>query len=184
MLAGIVMVSGILVFALWAGILATGFAEETRRREFLRTWDLVAKVPFFRDVGAAVIADVARLLRPRQYPSGAIIVRRGAPGDCMYFIVSGQVEVQLSPEPIVLGPGEFFGEVALLTGGPRNATIVAARQCTLLSLDIVDFRELLGRQPDLARVIHEEAERRPGEAARQAARNSARETRRRRAPRG
>jgi voltage-gated potassium channel len=184
MLAGIVMVSGIIVFALWAGILATGFAEETRRREFLRTWDLVAKVPFFRDVGAAVIADVARLLRPRQYPSGAIIVRRGAPGDCMYFIVSGQVEVQLSPEPIVLGPGEFFGEVALLTGGPRNATIVAARQCTLLSLDIVDFRELLGRQPDLARVIHEEAERRPGEAARQAARNSARETRRRRAPRG
>src|SRR5213079_1451267 len=70
MLAGIVMVSGILVFALWAGILATGFAEETRRREFLRTWDLVAKVPFFHDVGAAVIADVARLLRPRDYPAG------------------------------------------------------------------------------------------------------------------
>ena len=68
MLAGIVMVSGILVFALWAGILATGYAEETRRREFLRTWDLVAKVPFFHNVGAAVIAEVARLLRPREYP--------------------------------------------------------------------------------------------------------------------
>ena len=92
--------------------------------------------------------------------------------------------MQLNPEPVVLGPGEFFGEVALVTGGPRNATIVAARQCTLLSLDIVDFRELLGRQPDLARVIHEEAERRPGEATREAVRNSARETRRRRAPRG
>jgi voltage-gated potassium channel len=180
MLAGVVMVSGILVFALWAGILATGFAEETRRREFLHTWDLVAKVPFFHDVGATVIADVARLLRPREYPAGAIIVRRGAPGDRMYFIVSGQVEVQLRPEPVVLGPGEFFGEVALLTGGPRNATIVAAQQCTLLSLDIVDFRQLLGRQPELARIIHEEAERRPGEAAR----SSARETRRRRAPHG
>lgn len=179
MLAGTVMVSGILVFALWAGILATGFAEEVRRREFLRTWDLVAKVPFFHDVGAAVIADVARLLRPRDYPAGAIIVRRGASGDCMYFVVSGEVEVQVRPEPVVLGPGEFFGEVALLTGGPRNATIVAVRQCTLLILDIVDFRELLGRQPDLARIIHEEAERRPGEAAR----NSARETRRQRAPR-
>ena len=78
------------------------------------------------------------------------------------------------------GPGEFFGEVALLTGGPRNATIVAARQCTLLILDIVDFRELLGRQPDLAQVIHEEAERRPGEVAR----NSGRETRRQHAPGG
>jgi voltage-gated potassium channel len=180
MLAGIVMVSGILVFALWAGILATGFAEETRRREFLRTWDLVAKVPFFHDVGAAVIADVARLLRPRDYPTGTIIMRRGAPGDCMYFVASGEVEVQLQPEPVVLGPGEFFGEVALVTGGPRNATIVAVRPCTLLILDIVDFRELLGRQPELARIIHEEAERRPGEAAR----NSGRGNRRRRAPRG
>ena len=179
MLAGVVMVSGILVFALWAGILATGFAEEVRRREFLRTWDLVAKVPFFRDVGAAVIGDVARLLRPRDYPAGAVIVRRGSPGDCMYFVVSGEVEVQVRPEAVVLGPGEFFGEVALLTGGPRNATIVAARQCTLLILDIVDFRELLGRQPDLARVIHEEAERRPGEGAR----NSGREIRPQRAPR-
>jgi voltage-gated potassium channel len=166
MLGGIVMVSGIIVFALWAGILATGFAEETRRRQFLQTWDLVAKVPFFHGVGAAAIADVARLLRPREYGAGAIIVRRGEAGDCMYFVVSGDVEVQLKPEPVVLGPGEFFGEVALLTGGPRNATIVALRQCTLLSLDIADFRQLLGRQPDLARVIHEEAQRRPGGAAR------------------
>jgi voltage-gated potassium channel len=180
MLAGIVMVSGILVFALWAGILATGFAEETRRREFLRTWDLVAKVPFFRDVGAAVIGDVARLLRPREYPAGSIIMRRGAPGDCMYFVASGEVEVQLNPEPVILGPGEFFGEVALVTGGPRNATIIAARPCTLLILDIVAFRELLGRQPELARIIHEEAERRPGEAAR----SSGRGNRRRRAPPG
>jgi len=178
MLGGIVMVSGILVFALWAGILAMGFAEETRRRQFLQTWDLVAKVPFFHDVGAAAIADVARLLRPREYAAGAIIVRRGEPGDCMYFVVSGEVEVQLKPEPVFLAPGGFFGEVALLTGGARNATIVAVRQCTLLSLDIADFRQLLGRQPELARVIHEEAQRRPGGTPR----TSGRRTRRRPTP--
>jgi voltage-gated potassium channel len=159
-LAGFVMVSGILVFALWAGILATGFAEETRRREFLRTWDLVAKVPFFHDIGASTIADVARLLRPRQYPAGAIIVHRGESGDCMYFVAAGEVEIRLSSEPIRLGPGEFFGEIALLTGGPRTATVVAVERCTLLILDIVDFRQLIGRQPELARIIHEEAERR------------------------
>jgi voltage-gated potassium channel len=159
-LAGIDMVSGIIVFALWAGILATGFAEETRRREFLRTWDLVAKVPFFHDIGATVIADVARLLRPREFPARAVIVRRGQPGDCMYFVASGEVEVQLQPRQVLLGPGAFFGEVALLTGGPRNATIIATKSCTLLTLDILDFRELLGRQPDLARIIHEEAKRR------------------------
>ena len=146
-LAGFVMVSGILVFALWAGILATGYAEELRRREFLRTWDLVAKVPFFNNVGASVIADVARLLRARDYPARAAIMRRGEPGDCMYFIASGEVEVRLRPGVVRLGPGEFFGEIALLTGEPRNATVVAVQPCTLLTLDIVDFRQLLGRQP-------------------------------------
>jgi voltage-gated potassium channel len=160
MLAGVVMVSGILVFALWAGILASGYADELRRREFLRTWDLVAKVPFFKNVGASVIADVARLLRARDYPMRAIIMRRGESGDCMFFIASGEVEVRLRPGTVRLGPGEFFGEIALLTGGPRNATIVAAQPCTLLTLDIVDFRQLLGRQPELARVVSEEAARR------------------------
>ena len=159
-LAGVVMVSGILVFALWAGILASGYAEELRRREFLRTWDLVAKVPFFKNVGAAVIADVARLLRARDYPARAVIVRRGERGDCMYFIAAGEVEVRLRPGTVRLGPGEFFGEIALLTSAPRNATIVAAEPCTLLTLDIVDFRQLLGRQPELAAVVSEEADRR------------------------
>ena len=164
-LSGVVMVAGVLVFALWAGILASGFAEEVRRREFLRTWDLVAKVPFFHDVGAPLIAEVARLLRPRDYPAGSVIMRQGAPGDCMFFVVSGEVEIRARPHPVALGPGAFFGEVALLTGGPRNATVIAKRRCTLLSLDIVDFRELLGRRPDLADIIHAAAERRPGAAA-------------------
>jgi len=160
MLAGIVMVSGILVFALWAGILASGYGEEMRRREFLRTWDLVAKVPFFHNIGASVIAEVARLLHARDYPAGAVIVRRGEPGDCMYFVAEGEVEIQLAPESLYLGSGQFFGEIALLTGGTRTATVVAAQPCTLLALDIVDFRELMGHQPELARVIREEANRR------------------------
>lgn len=159
-LAGTVMTGGILVFALWAGILASGFAEELRRREFLRTWDLVARVPFFRDVGAALIADVARLLRPREYPEGAVIVRRGERGDCMYFVVEGEVEVQVQPNPLYLGAGQFFGELALLTRAPRNATIVASEPCTLLALDIVDFHDLMAHQPELARVIREEGARR------------------------
>jgi len=164
-LAGVVMMSGILVFALWAGILANGYAEELRRREFLRTWELVAKVPFFHNIGASLIAEVARLLRPRDFPEGAVIMRRGQAGDCMYFIIDGEVEIRLQAQEAYLGPGQFFGEVALLTGAPRNATVVAAQACTLLSLDIVDFHELLARHPELARIIHEEAEQRPGDVA-------------------
>jgi len=165
MLAGIVMVCGIMVFALLAGILATGYAEEMRRSEFLRTWEMVAKVPFFHNLGATLIAEVARLLRVRDYPASAVIIRRGEPGDCMYFLADGEVEIELAPQPLRLEAGAFFGELALLTGAPRNATIIATRACTLLTLDIVDFFELLGRQPELARVIHEEASLRLGPGA-------------------
>src|SRR5260370_26728932 len=74
-LAGVVMIGGILVFALWAGILANGYAQELRRREFLRTWELVAKGPFFHKIRAPLIAEGAELLRPREFPAGAVIMR-------------------------------------------------------------------------------------------------------------
>jgi voltage-gated potassium channel len=161
-LSGIVMVGGILIFALWTGVIVNGYAEELRRREFLRTWELVAKVPFFHHIGASLIAEVARLLRSRDYPQGAVIMRRGEPGDCMYFVVDGEYEVQLQTGSLRLGAGHFFGELALLTGDPRNATVIATRECKLLVLDIVDFHELLARQPELARVIREEGRKRLG----------------------
>jgi voltage-gated potassium channel len=162
-LGGIVMIGGILVFALWSGILANGYARELRRREFLLTWELVAKVPFFHNIGASLIAEVARLLRPRDYPERAVVMRRGEDGDCMYFIADGEVEIQLPAQSVYLGPGEFVGEVALLTGARRNATVVTTKPSTLLVLDIVDFHELLAHHPELARIIHEEAQQRRNE---------------------
>ena len=162
-LGGTVMTGGILVFALWSGILANGYARELRRREFLLTWELVAKVPFFRNIGASLIAEVARLLRPRDYPEGAVVMRRGQPGDCMYFIADGEVEIQLPAQSVYLGSGQFVGEVALLTGAPRNATVVTTQPSTLLVLDIVDFHELLAHHPELARIIQEEAQQRRNE---------------------
>ena len=164
-LGGLVMMSGIVVFALWAGILATGFSQEMRRRAFLRTWDLVARVPLFHDVGAVVIAEVAQRLRPREVSAGTMIVRKGEPGDCMYFIVHGEVEVQLVADMPRLGDGAFFGELSLITGAPRNANAVATKPTQLLSLDIADFRDLAARHPDLTKAIHEEARRRLGGAS-------------------
>jgi voltage-gated potassium channel len=83
----------------------------------------------------------------------------------MYFIADGEVEIQLPGQHVYLISGQFFGEVALLTGAPRNATVVATQPSTLLSLDIVDFHELLARQPELARIIHEEAQHRHGDTS-------------------
>ena len=137
-----------------------------RRRAFLRTWDLVARVPLFHDVGAVVIAEVAQRLRPREVDAGQVIVRKGDSGDCMYFIVQGEIQVQLGDAAPRLGDGAFFGELALITGAPRNATVVATRTTQLLSLDIADFRDLAARHPALTDAIHEEARRRLGRPAR------------------
>jgi len=55
-------------------------------------------------------------------------MRRGQAGDCMYFIIDGEVEIRLQAQELYLGPGQFFGEVALLTGAPRNATAPIRRK--------------------------------------------------------
>jgi voltage-gated potassium channel len=160
LIAGGMMISGLIVFGLLAGILATGFAAEMKRRDFLRNWDLVAQVPLFHDVGAGTIADLANLLRHRELPPRSVVAKRGSAGDCMFFIVNGEVEIQIEPRPIRLGDGDFFGEMALVTGAARNATVVTTVATRLLILDIADFRALASAKPELLDVIHQEANRR------------------------
>jgi voltage-gated potassium channel len=164
-LAAWVMVSGIVIFALWAGIIANAFAEELQRRHFLKTWDLVADVPFFQTLGAAAIADIVRLLHVRDVSAGTVVIRKGQTGDSMYFIVSGEATAMLAPESVKLGPGAFFGEMALLFGTPRSTTIVITEPSMLLVLDVADFRILAGRRPELINVIEAEGRRRREENA-------------------
>ena len=160
LLAAWVMVGGIVIFALWAGIIASAFAEELQRRHFLRTWDLVADVPFFQSLGAAAIADIVGLLHPRHVAAGTVVIREGQAGDSMYFIVSGEATVMFAPEPVKLGAGAFFGEMALLFGTPRSATVVITEPGVLLALDVADFRMLAGKRPELINVIEAEGRRR------------------------
>lgn len=108
MVGGAVMIGGLGTISLLAGILATGFAAELKRTEFLRSWDMISKVSFFENAGAATIADVASLLRPRDFPARSVVTRRGQPGDCMYFIVDGEVEILIEPKTVRLGPGAFL----------------------------------------------------------------------------
>ena len=159
-IAAVVMICGLGVFGLWTGILATGFAAETRRDNFLRTWESVSKVPFFATLGPAAIADVTQMLRTIDLPARTTIIRKGQAGDCMYFIASGEVEVDLPGKKVALGEGAFFGEMALLGNNLRSANITTTRVSQLLVLDLVDFRLLMARHPDIAETIDAEAKRR------------------------
>jgi voltage-gated potassium channel len=160
LVAAAVMICGLGVFGLWTGILATGFAAETRRDNFLKTWESVTKVPFFAALGPAAIADVTHMLRTMDLPARAMIIRKGQAGDCMYFIADGEVEVDLPGKKVRLGAGAFFGEMALLGNNLRSANITTTRVSRLLVLDLVDFRMLMARHPDLADTIDAEAKRR------------------------
>ena len=160
LLGSVVMICGIATFGLWTGILATGFAAESRRRNFIETWDLVSKVPFFQILDPAAITEITQLLRRIDVPPRVAIVRRGRSGDCMYFIAEGEVEVDVAPAPVRLGPGAFFGELALLGDQIRTANVTTMRQSTLLVLDLADFRTFSAHHPELARAIDAEGKRR------------------------
>ena len=163
MVAALVMISGLGVFGLWTGILATGFAAETRRDNFLKTWETVSKVPFFATLGPAAIADVTHMLRTMDLPARTMIIRKGQQGDCMYFIAAGEAEVELPGKKVALGEGAFFGEMALLGNNVRGANVTTTKVTRLLVLDLVDFRLLMARHPDLAETIDAEAQRRAQE---------------------
>lgn len=161
LVGSVLMISGISVLAIMTGVLATGFAQEERRREYLRVWEQVARVPIFAALGVVTLSEIVGKLRTRYYPSRVVIMRRGDPGDSMFFISSGECEVRLPSGDIVkLGEGAFFGEMSLLERQPRSATVATSRPTTLLVLYASDFYEIASRIPALAEAVEAEAKRR------------------------
>ena len=165
MAGGLTAVMGLCMFAIPVGIIASAFIEAVRRREFVDTWNLVAKVPLFRTLDAARIAAVAGVLRARRAERGERLIRKGDQADSMYFIVSGEVEVdQENNAPKGrLGAGDFFGEIALIADRERTATITALSACKLLLLHKDDFEGFMDAHPDLKDAVRVAAKRRLAE---------------------
>lgn len=117
---------------------------------------VLAKVPFFAGVAEAELETLARSLQRRSVRGGKAVFRHDDPGSSLYVIESGVVKVQrTSPEGrevilAILGPGDFFGELALLDGEPRSADAIAREDCTLLVLEREDFLAFLDKEPGVA----------------------------------
>ncbi len=156
----IVMVFGLGMFALPVAIIASGFSSEIHRRDFVVTWGMVARVPLFAGLNAASVARVTNLLQSRVVPAETVIVRRGDSADCMYFIVSGKVAVEVPPEPVVLDDGDYFGEIALLRKGERTATVRSITRVRMLVLEATDFRELIEADSGMRDAVTEVADER------------------------
>jgi voltage-gated potassium channel len=124
-------------------------------------------LPLFAELPDDVMEEVAAQTRRRTVPPGEVLCRVGEPGDAFYVVDSGMVRV-LVPTPqgeelvAQLGPGHWFGEMALITGEPRSATVVATTAVSLLSLHSLDFQILSSRNPEIAETIRRTALERRG----------------------
>lgn len=130
----------------------------------LNTPTLIKHVPLFERLRERDVDNVSRLLRPVFAIPGQRLIARGERGDAAWFIASGAVEVNTVRGQVRLGRGDFFGELALLTGAPRTADVTAIAFCELLLLYARDFRVFLDQRPEIRAEIEAVAAARLGHA--------------------
>lgn len=117
---------------------------------------LLAEVPFFQLLDDQERAALAQALDHVSIPKGQAVFNYGDPGDCLYVIRSGEVEVFFKDDTgqrIVLetgGPGSVFGEISLLDGGPRTASVVVTEDLDALKLDRTRLEDFFRRNPHAA----------------------------------
>lgn len=116
----------------------------------------VRRIPLFAGLGAKNLTKLLPALEERRYPRGATIIKQGDPGDSFYVLRQGRVQAvleRMEVPPLVLaelGPGEGFGEMALLTGQPRSATVVAATDVVVWRIARQTFEGLIAENLSLA----------------------------------
>lgn len=155
---GVALVLGVVGAAGWfAWRLFQGWRERSERKlrpaavlvspQTIAEW--LSRTILFRDLPAAELEAVAAAVRPEEHRRGSYVVREGEPGERLYIVLSGRLEVRrdFAPgrsEPVAeMGEGDVFGEIALLEGGIRTRSVRALERSVLLALDKADFERLV-----------------------------------------
>ena len=115
---------------------------------------LIAACPLFAGLDADGMATVAQATVEVEFPADRTIARQGEIGTGLFIVADGAVRVVRDGEIIAhLGPGEFFGELSVLDGGPRNASVIADGPTTCLALATWDAERVLREQPGVALAV-------------------------------
>ena len=121
----------------------------------------IGALPLFRNVPRSRRAEVASLVDRVTVPAGMVLARQGALAHEFFVIIDGNVDVMRDGRVVAeLGPGEFFGEIALVGDPHRTATVVAASDLDVAVLARREFRTMLARFPDFASTVLSTASRR------------------------
>jgi CRP-like cAMP-binding protein len=101
-------------------------------------------VPLFAELDRHEVEQIARLFKERRFAKGETVVRGGSGGAAFFLIDSGEATVSVGGAPRTnLGPGDYFGEIALIDEGARSATITAVSELSCYGLTFWDFRPLV-----------------------------------------
>jgi len=107
----------------------------------LRICEFLKGVDTFKSLTPSELTNIAEKVTRRHYDAGDVVIREGDEGDELFLISEGEVEVERQGHEVArLGPAEFFGESALISGEPRNATVVATKPLDAYVLGKADFR--------------------------------------------
>ncbi len=111
----------------------------------------LSRVPLFSGCSRKDLQTIARVVKDIDHSSDTVIAREGEPGVGLFVIVDGTADVTIGgKKKASLGPGDFFGEIALLDGGPRTATVTATSDIAMLGLTEWVFRGLMQEHPTIA----------------------------------
>ena len=156
-LGTLTMLLGIGMFALPAAILGSAYYEEMQKRNFLVTFEAILEVPLFEELPIKALSKINEKLDAVLLPPNEAVFEKGEEADSMYIIESGRAQVELE-NPIVLEPGDYFGEMGLINNNPRNATITTLEEVKLLQLKKEDLEELFDEHPVLFQAIEAKLE--------------------------
>ena len=113
--------------------------------------DVLERVPLFAGLERKELESIAASMRERTFPAGETVTQEGAGGAGFFVVENGEAEVTVHREPRgSIGPGDYFGEIALLTGSDRTATIVAKSDLHCYGMTPWDFRPLVESNPGIA----------------------------------
>ena len=147
-----------------AGPDAAGMASMLRdagRRPTVSDWTaILAGLPLFAEAGKRHLRKVAALAQVKEYSDGDVVINKGDPGDGFYLILGGRARIMGRPNGPTLGVGRYFGEMALLDGEPRSATVAAVGELQAMRIPRRPFLRLLQQEPALAIAMMTELARR------------------------
>jgi CRP/FNR family transcriptional regulator, cyclic AMP receptor protein len=120
-------------------------------RPTTRDWEnVLSALPLFSTLSARQRRQLAKLAQFAWFARGEVIVRAGDAGDAFYLVVSGKASVEAKPRTRTLGAGDFFGEMSLIDGEPRSATITATTELQAMILPRRSFVKVVQQEPRLA----------------------------------